>query len=110
MLRRESLLAMMTSSHLHILGAVAPIAPMTRNEVWVCLRRLFRRRTSSSEIERIVSGFRADELAGERRVERRRERLDLNRGWVLEEDEHKANQASARLPHRHAGRAGGKQR
>jgi len=98
------------SNRLHNYGALAAMSPMTTNELWARLRRLFRRRTPSREIERIVSGFRADESPGERRVARRRERLDLGRGWVMEDDEHKVNQVGSGLQHRRSGRAGSKKR
>ena len=81
---------------------------MTTNELWVRLRRLFRNQTPSREIERIVSGFRADEPPRERRTVGGRERLDLSRGWVNEDDD--PNESHARAQQHRSGSAGGKTR
>ena len=81
---------------------------MTTNELWVRLRRLFRNQTPSREIERIVSGFRPDESPRERRSARTRERLDLSRGWVNEDEEPRVD--SAKVQQRRSGSAGGKER
>lgn len=58
-------------------------------ELWLCIRRMLRRRSPSREVERIVAGWRADEPVRDQRNRRRRERLDLIEGWVSEDtDQH----------------------
>ena len=98
----------MMSNHSLIQGAVGAMTPMTTNELWVRLRRLFRNQTPSREIERIVSGFRPDERRGGNRSAGRRERLDLNRGWVNEDEE--PGLSDVRAQKRRSGAAGGKER
>jgi len=65
------------------------------NELWVRLRKLLRRRTPSREIERIVSSFRADAPRDQNGFGRKRERLDMCRGWVLEDVEDEADRPGA---------------
>lgn len=83
---------------------------MKTNELWARLRKLLRRRTPSREIEGIVSGFRADETLGHNRFTRRRERLDVNLGWVSDDSGQAGNQANGGRPHGPPGRSGAKQR
>jgi len=60
---------------------------MMTSDFWLRIRRLFRRRAPSREIERIVAGWRADEPPEDYRSARKRERLDLVKGWVTEDPE-----------------------
>ena len=67
-----------------------------KTEFWRCIRRLLRRRSPSREVERIVAGWRADEAVRDHRPRRRRERLDLIEGWVMEDVDRAPNGARSR--------------
>ena len=65
-------------------------------EFWLRIRRLLRRRSPSREVERIVAGWRADEPVRDHRLSRRRERLDLIEGWVMEDVDGEPNGTRSR--------------
>lgn len=64
-------------------------------ELWLCIRRMLRRRSRSRDVARTVAGWRADEAARDHRHSRRRERLDLIEGWVSEDADHHPNNAKS---------------
>lgn len=53
-------------------------------DLWVRIRRLLHKRTPARKLEHALAGYRPDEPLNKSVLKRKRERLDLMRGWVPE--------------------------
>jgi len=67
-------------------------------DLWARIRRLFRWRSPSRQLEQILAGYRPEDSPGNAAFAARRERLDLMKGWVPDRP---SNNATARRNVRH---------